>query len=299
MPQADNAVKDEVVADATAETPAVAEIKTDDGSEEQVAEKDVMEQSLDELAEGQSLDEETEAKEEVTTPVADETNPQPQSKGAEQRTQQLKGEIEELSKETGVDPNTEIRDLVAKRNALRDLQDARSRETQIANETGLLNEVNPETGEYYTPQEANRLARAQALEQEQETAAQERYAAEVRQNQITLDTEANQALKEFPMFDSNSAEYKPEIAKQAALLLDQNLIKDPDSGEIIGSNLSPYALLKTIAEAAKSTAVENQIKGQKATEKMLAETDSPGGASHATPKKADPMVDAFDEEAGL
>lgn len=309
------AVKDEVVIDSTVVAPAAPEEETVDGSKdadtsEQVAEKDVMEQSLDELSEDQSLEDETEAKEEVTPPVADETKPEP-LKGADQRKDQLKGEIEELSKETGVDPNTEIRDLVAKRNALRDLQDAKARETQLASESELLNEVNPETGEYYTPQEANRLARAQALEQQQETAAQERYQAEVRQNQITLDGEASQALKDFPIFDPQSADYKPEIATEAAKLIDQNLIRDPNTpeldangqptgrGMIIGSNLSPYALLKTIADATKSGADEGQINGQKASEKMLAETDTPGGASHATPKKADPMLEAFDEEAAL
>lgn len=298
MPKADTAVKDEVVADATTTAPAAEENKTEVAEDD-----DVLEQSLEELV-GDELKDESETEDKPgdskeSDKPAEETKetPQPPAKGYEQRKEQLQGEIKDLSAETGTDPNAEIRDLVARRNALKDLQEAKARETQLASESELLNEVNPDTGDYYTPQEAERIARALSLQTSQQTAAQASYQAQVRQNQITLDSEASQALKDFPAFNPDSTDYKPELAQSAAQMLAQNLITDPQTGEIIGSNLSPYALLKTLDDAAKSAATEGQLNGQKATEQMLANVDTPGGASNATVTKKDPLLDGFDEEA--
>lgn len=212
--------------------------------------------------------------------------------GAEKRKQQLEGDIEQLKKENGIDPSTEIRDLVAARNALRELNEAKQREAQIATEQELLGQVNPETGQPYTVQEAERISRAYALEKAQETASWERYQLEVRNNQVALGSEAQKAIEEFPMFDPQSDQYNPEVAAQVDGILEQSLIYEMDEqgnvvvdqqGQpvVIGSHISPYQLYKTYHDATSVNSTADQIKGQKAVEKMIASADSAPNAPSA------------------
>lgn len=177
------------------------------------------------------------------------------------------------------------------------LQRLQLQQSQLATEQELLNEINPETGDYYTPQEVERIAFQQTREQQMQSVAQQRYALEVQQNQTVLASEAEKALADFPMFNAESKDYNPTLAAQADQLLANSLIVQ--DGVIVGATTSPYQIYKTIADATKANAPVYQAQAQKATEKMLANADVAPGASQATKTKVDPMMAAFDEEASI
>lgn len=215
--------------------------------------------SLVESKETEGKAEEPEAKADGEVQPGETNEEEPQGK-AEDRKQQL---------------NAEIRDLVSQRNTLKaQVEQANAAVYQPATEQELLEQTNPETGENY-----NRLeAKLAAMEQAQEV---ERYNNQVAEAQLTLSTEAQAALKDFPMFDSESPEYNKEIAAQVDQLLGQNLVFDPNTNQIIGSNVSPYQLYKTIADASRASEVNGQVKGQQASNKMQSRVDSTSGAAPA------------------
>lgn len=188
--------------------------------------------------------------EDETKEVAEEEQPQTE---ADKRKQQL---------------NTEIRDLVSQRNTIKqEVEKLNAEVYQPATEDDLLEQINPETGEYY-----NRLeAKVAAMEQ---TASLEKYNTQVAETQLTLQHEATKALQEFPMFDDTSSDYNKELTEQVDALLGQNLVFDQNTGQIIGSHTSPYQLYQTVAMAARTSEQAGQLKGQKATEQMLASVDT-------------------------
>ena len=201
--------------------------------------------------------------EQTEEPVdADETEEKPK-KGAEARKEQLQNEISELEGELDsepTDPNTEIRSLVAHRNELKRQVEQRNAEVyKPASVDELLDQINPETQEYYNKLEAT----VESMRQQQEV---DRYNSQVADSQFTLETESQQVLKDFPMFNPKSPEYDKESALEVAEILKASLIVDPNTQEIIGSNISPYKLYKSHARAAQSSARKAEIKGQKATE---------------------------------
>lgn len=180
-----------------------------------------------------------------------------------------------------VSPKSENRfqQLANERNQLRqELEQYRAREAQLAQEQELLNEVNPDTGEYYTPQEVERIAFQQSRQQQAQDVATQRYELEVQDVQFQLRDEATRALSDFPMFDENSKEYDPELAAAADELLGANLVMEEGTGRIIGSNVSPHKIYQTVAKAAEKSRVAGQLKGQQATERMLAQADSTGSS---------------------
>lgn len=205
---------------------------------------------------------------EVVTPdPVEETEDKPVGK-AEERKQQL---------------NVEIRELVAKRNELKaQVENANAQVYQPATDQELLGQINPETGEYYNSLEA----KVAALEQRSEV---ERYNSQVADAQLTLQSEASKALADFPMFDSESKQYNPEMTKLVDELLGANLVLDPNTGQIIGSHVSPYKLYQSHALAAQASEASGKIKGQQAVEKMLANTDTPAGDAPKT-EKVDPFL---------
>lgn len=278
MTKNDTAVKDEEVKqDTSVEEPAPQATR-----EPEVAESKDPEKALEET--------------EVSLEDLDETEDEPAEKS--------EGEVEETKEqpqgeEKPLTPKSENR-FQTLANENRDLKERIARlqqqETQFATEQELLGEVNPETGEYYTPQEVERIAFAQTREAQAQQAAQERYQLEVQQNQETIKSEATKALEEFPMFDEHSKEYNAERAAQADQLLKQSLIFD-NQGVLVGSSISPYQLYKTINDSVMSSDPQRQAQAQRATEQMLASADSPGGSSQATKTKPDPLLAGFDEEA--
>ena len=213
--------------------------------------------------------------------ATEEQDSEDKPRGAEKRKEQLQDEIKELEGELdGEKPqdtqNREIRDLVSRRNDLRNrVKEQNAQYYRPATEEQLLDQINPETGNYYSRLEA-KLA---AMEQQQQIS---QYNEQVADAQLTLSNEAERALKDFPMFDEQSPEYNKEVAAQVDAMLGNALVFDQTTGQVIGSSVSPYQLYKTVAQSAQSGAVTGQLKAQKATEKMLASADSTGSSQQGS-----------------
>jgi len=251
-------VNDEVMDNASTDsTPVEQEESTVELTEPTIHDGTVAEESEDESVEGDESEESTDTDDEPT-----DTQEEPHTK-ADQRKEQL---------------NTEIRDLVAQRNQLKTQVEQMNQEAyKVPSEQDLQNEINPDTGEYYTTLEA-KLTRMEQQQQLRE------YTEKVTENQLTISTEAQRALHDFPIFDQNSPEYNREIAEQVDQILQQNLIIDQKTGQIIGSRISPYQLYKSYDVATKATARKAQIQGQKSVEKMMATSDiSTGGKGAEKP----------------
>lgn len=173
--------------------------------------------------------------------------------------------------------NTEIRDLVAQRNTLRsEVEKANAEVYQPATEQELVDDGLSATD-----------AKVEALRQQIEVRD---YNERVSEAQLTIESEANRVLVDFDWANPDSPSYKEELSKEAAQLLESNLITDPNTGQVIGANVSPYQLYKTLDRASGISSVEGQLKGQQNTEKMLANADT---ASSTAPAKK--PVDALME----
>ena len=178
--------------------------------------------------------------------------------------------------------NTEIRDLVAQRNALKE-------------------QVEKANGEVYQPESAAELeeqglttleAKVEAMRQSLEM---EKYNAQVTDAQLTMSSEADQILRDYPIFDPSSTDFDKDLAEGAAEVLEANLIKDPNTGQIIGTNISVKKLYQTLARASGNSTVKGQIKGQQDAETMLANADS--GASRPVSKKVlDPVIALWESD---
>lgn len=177
--------------------------------------------------------------------------------------------------------NNEIRDLVATRNALKaEVEKANADVYQPATEKDLVDEGMSATE-----------AKVEALRQQIEVRD---YNERVAEAQLTIESESQRVLSDFSAFNPDSPEYDKELANEAAELLQQNLITDPNTGQIIGTNVSPYQLYKTLARASGISATKAQIKGQAAAEKQLANVDA--NSSAAPPKSAkDPLLEFFSD----
>lgn len=175
--------------------------------------------------------------------------------------------------------NTEIRDLVSQRNALREeVAQANAQVYQPATEDELV-------------QEGMSAAEAKVEALRQELQVRD-FNEKVAEAQLTIESESQRVLNDFPAFNPDSKEYDQDLANEAADLLKANLIFDQNTGQVIGSNVSPYQLYKTLARASTASAVRGQIKGQQDAEKMLANADTAGSA--APPKKAsDPLMELW------
>lgn len=204
--------------------------------------------------------------------------------------------------------NTEIRDLVQQRNQLRQqVEEINGKTYEARTPEQLQTEVNPQTGENYTAIEA----RLQAME---ETQSLERYNNQVAEAQLVVNNDAEKVLREMPMFRkfedgtiTRDAEgnvtgepnplYQSAIAEQASELLDQNYIRDENTGQVIGTHLPIYQLYKLINDAAQLGTTNGEIKGQKNAKKTAARVDS---VSSNGPKgeAKDKFMAAFDREFG-
>ena len=211
---------------------------------------------------------------------------EPSPKNAETRKQQL---------------NNEIRDKVAERNALRrEIAELNRQKYQMKNPAdlptveALTEQINPETGDYYTRTEA-KLARIEAeCELEREQRQIDEYTDSIVDNRLRLRDEADQALKDFPMFDENSPLYNEKLAKQADEIAEGLIIKD-NTGEIIGSNGSIYGVYAAIANAAKSAETTGKIAGRKAAVNMMDSADIVGSSSSsAVDDGDDPFLKGFE-----
>lgn len=205
-------------------------------------------------------------------PKPEETQEEPKSKG-EQRKEQL---------------NTEIRDLVAHRNKLRqEVESINNQAYQLPTPEQLMEQVNPETGEYYNRMEAQ----LQAMQQER---AIEKYNTQVAEAQLQLDTEAERALRDFPELFKEDSPYKDAVVN-ATQMLQKSLHIDPRTNQIIGSAISPYELYKTLNDSIQSAASVGQVQAQKAQSEMLANADTTVTQENKVPKK-DTFLSGFDAE---
>jgi hypothetical protein len=208
------------------------------------------------------------------TEVEDETKVDP-------KTEETKAEEPPLSKaeERKTQLTTEIRDLVSQRNTLKaEVERINNEVYQPATEDELVNDGMSAIE-----------AKVEAMRQANEV---EKYNNRVADAQLTLSSESNRVLQDFPIFNPESDTYDKELADEAGALLSANLILDPNTNQVIGSNVSPYQLYKTLARASGISATKGQIKGQAATEQQLANVDA---ASSAAPpaKPKDPLADLW------
>lgn len=251
------------------------EVKADEQPKEEAQGDDTPAEPKDDEQAEETETDSPEEKPEAEEPETD----KPQTKAEERKTQL----------------NTEIRDLVSQRNSLkREVEKLTGEVYKPASEADLREETNPDTGEKYTALEA----KFEALRQEN---AMARYNEDVADAQLSIGTESMRVLNDFPIFNPESDSYEPELASEAADLLEANLIRDdevPEIGEdgkptgkgiIIGSRISPYSLYQTLARASGISATKGQLKGQQAREEMLANADAP--PTVAPPKeKKDPVI---------
>ena len=228
---------------------------------------------------------------ELSSADAEETEQKPEQKTEEESTEESKEETEEEvespAERRKQQLNNEIRDLANQRRALKQqVEQLHAQTYRPASVQELMNEINPATGEYYTPVEAE----VAAMRQEQQV---REYNESVTENRLSLMTEATAAIRDFPMFDSQSAEYQnlPTGMKQVVQAADQVLeaakIVDQNTGEIIGSNISPYALYQAIGLAFQQGQSAGNVKGQQTTAQMLARADSMGASA---PQKETPFA---------
>lgn len=189
----------------------------------------------------------------------------------------------------------------------RQIEELEARQAQFANEQGLLNEINPDTGDYYTPQEIERLSWQQSREAEAQRTSQELRNLQIQQNQGQIAHEASTVVQEFSILNPESNDFNPTIAQTFDDLLADNLqfiasdgntysgsflkangIDPATQATLVGANISPYKLAKSIADAyngAKSQgAVIGQAEAQKATAKMMNNVDVGSRSSAATSK---------------
>lgn len=234
------------------------EVATEE-SEEVETKSDDAEQETEEAPEEESKEDAPESD--------DETETKPQSK-ADERKAQL---------------NTEIRDLVSQRNALKaEVEKINAEAYQVATEDELVDQG-------YSATDAKVEALRQAIEMKE-------YNDKVADAQLSISSEVQRVLDDFPIFNENSDEYDKELATEAFQLLQANLILDPNTQQVIGSNVSPYQLYKTLARASGISATKGQIKGQQDTEKMLANADAPASTAPAGKKPVDPLAELWSEE---
>lgn len=291
MSQNDTVVNDKVVADTTA---------TDSASEEK--------ESLEVVRDGEPLNPNDYQHEETDeSSAAEESN--------DETSQADSGETQPQDEQT-LSPKSENRfqQLANDNRALRQqIEELQAKKAQFATEQDLVNEVNPETGEYYTPQEIERISWQQSREAQAERVNQELYAAQVQQNQQVTSDETMKAVKDFPLLDPNSKDYVPEIGQQYAEALNDSFIYVLQNGQqanrstllanginpdtqatLVGYSTSPYKLAKLAADAFNRAKTQGETIGQanaqKATEKMLANVDPVAGAPSAPSKK---QVDAM------
>lgn len=264
-----------------------------------------------------------EASSETDTTVTDADKPT----GKQSRMSQLQEEIDGLKQNLGIGQNTDVRALVAERNSLRELQAANIRKAGIDLERKLLDEVDPDTGEPYTPETANRMARAATIEAEQEAASQEKYTLEVEHNQRTIQQDTERAIASFTGTNGNSifqekladGSDNPDYDEIAAELAGQHLMdafvfedtgkKDADGKpitQLVNIRRSPYEIMKSVADATQKYKSTNEAEHKAALAaaearaatniaKQANGADIPTSGNTAT-TKANNSGDDFDEE---
>lgn len=210
-----------------------------------------------------------EPKEEIAPPEVPTKEDTDKAEGPEETPEEKPKKAEERKAQL----NTEIRDLVAQRNAIRAEVEAKTAEV-----------YQPATEQELTEQGMTALeAKVESMRQASEM---ERYNSQIAEAQLTISHESSRVLNEFPMFNPESEQYEKDLAEEAAGHLDANLIRDPNTNQVIGTNpgFSPYNYYKLLARVHSSSSAKGQIQAQADTETQLANADE--NSSNAPPAKA-------------
>lgn len=264
-------VNTETADESTATTEATTEennsSQAEESEEQSTEESQQQETEESEESEGEKSEEETES---------EETETDKPKKGADARKEQLNGQIDDANREIR-DLNEHKKNIFAQRDAVRrDVEKINSEHYKPATTDELVKQENPDTGDYYTQLEAQ----VESMRQEREV---DKYNNQVVDARLGMQVESQQAVKDFPMFDEkNTAEYQPEVAKAVNEIIDEALIVDPKTKQVIGTHLSVYKLCQAVALASKTNARNADIKAQRNVEKQLTNVDrTPGGKGKA------------------
>lgn len=241
--------------------PVVEQTTTEESSTEETKVEDVTTSEEPPVGEEAAAEEEDETGNTEETPG--EAEPEQPKKTAEARKEQL---------------STEIRDLVSQRNKLRD-------------------DIARKNAEVYQPASLEQLqeqgmdeatARVTALEQRTQIAEFNARAADVT---ASLNTEALQVMHDFPVFDPESPQYDKGLSKLAEGIYTKaaGIQTDPKTGLIYDAAVMPYQIYRSIAQAHEAGASTGKVQGQRASEKMLAATETPTSVAPPTPKE-DPFL---------
>ena len=175
---------------------------------------------------------------------------------------------------------------------------AETYETQTVEQ--LTDTVNPDTGEPYTRAEAAVASLEQRLQMKE-------FNEKVTQTHSVLGSESYEILQEMPMFNPDSPEFDAELAEIAADTLEANLIRDPNMQEIdpatgkptgrgvvVDFHRSPKQIYSKLAKIHATSETKGRQQGQKDTQEMLANADSPGSAAPPA-KPKDPLAELWTE----
>lgn len=204
------------------------------------------------------------------------------AKGAVQRKEQL---------------NSEIRELVARRNAIREETSRLIREkygmqpnSQAKTEDELINTINPETGDYYTRAEAQAEITKNRLDQLEQERQREAVANQIAESRLEMSQEVDNVIRDFPMFDPKSEKYNGDVADGAFEILSEAIETDPQTGMQIGGKIPIYKFYSLLAKATESAKKQGEIAGREAAQKMMGTVDTVGSGRSQNSSDDDPML---------
>lgn len=284
-------VNDEVVQDATpTESTAV---ETESSEDDQTPQHKVVIADNGEIqrvpVEESSNDEEDED--------GDKAEDEKPKRGAEARKEQLQGELESAEAKSA-----EIRQLVAQKNEaiaeqqrlyaeLEKIKEAEAEAEQIPSLDYIMQQENPETGDFYTEYEARMIQENIKLQYELEKLEQmteeQEYESRIAESVDGFASDIERTLRDFPVFDSSSDQYDPGLSAEAERILLDTLIYEPNTGRLIGSNVPVYQLYKTLHEAAQGSVKARESMQQATQQQQLAQADVRGSGRRFTKSFSD------------
>lgn len=209
---------------------------------------------------------------------------QPKPSVADQRKEQLSAEIRQMVAEK----HQREQELAALQQTL-----AQAKAPQVPKTMQeYLETVNPETGDYYTPEQAKVEMLQNELQsirnQYQQDAAMRQLTAQVN----SLSSDVDKVLADYPMFDAESDQYNEALSRNADMILAANLVRD-NNGRVIGSRVPIYSIYKSLADTYNAGSSIGQADAQKATTKMLSRVDVGSSATNKTEDEEGKFVKGF------
>lgn len=122
------------------------------------------------------------------------------------------------------------------------------------------------------------LAEVEALKQDIQRKEVINYVADLNSS---LNVDANNLVRDFPVFDPESSEYDEKFSTKVENLYKARGFKTDPSGKFVIEAGPLYEFYAAFAEARGTGAKAGVVSGQKAAEKMLAAADTPSSAAPA------------------